>query len=332
MIKSLAKVFLLKAGFHISRIPKHPSARQATEGQKKESLVREIAEDPLNARLHFQLACDALKMGKHFLAYAELKTAEVLGAEQEQIEKHATAFRRALPNLKIINHNQYFRFTTLATEIIAMANKSTVSILDVGGGQGELAAFLPDDFKYCLVEPSVNGISGTNLPFPNHSFDYVVSCHVLEHILLEERRLFLDQLLSQSKRGVILLNPFHVAGTHVDERLKLVVEITNAQWAKEHLERTLPHIDDIKDYATDRGLQFCAMPNGTLTTTLAFVFLDYFAAKFDFREDWEKITAFFNEKLTGVLNSSDYPTAYLMYLGLPEVRNKVAEQNAPEGG
>ena len=60
-----------------------------------------------------------------------------------------------------------------------------------------LASFIPDA-SYCLVDPSTNGISGVNLPFSNGTFDYVVSCHVLEHIPSGDRNTFLDQLLLKS--------------------------------------------------------------------------------------------------------------------------------------
>ena len=52
-----------------------------------------------------------------------------------------------------------------------------------------------------------------------------------------------------------------------------------------------------------------------MTTSSAFVFLDYFASKFKFHADMKKINAFFNEKYSDILDSSDYPTAYL-YLPL----------------
>lgn len=320
MIKSLAKRLLKKAGYQVTRIHQQhteiPSVQKTVTCEEKETFVHKIAKDPLNANLHLHYAFDSLERGRFFLAYAELKTAEYLGADRKEFGDHINAFRKAIPDLKCMNHNQYFRFRTLASEIIMRDKRSAVSVLDVGGGQGQLASFLPDAFTYCLVEPTVNGISGTNLSFPDHSFDYVVSCHVLEHIPVDERRYFLDQLLSKAKHGVILLNPFHVEGTYVEERLKLVIEITGAQWAKEHLDCTLPKIEDIKDYATERGLKFCIKPNGTILTTLAFVFLDYFVAKCKFHEDWEKINAFFNQKCPDILDSAEYPTAYLIYLGL----------------
>ena len=62
-----------------------------------------------------------------------------------------------------MNHNRYFRFETLSRKVQELAGGETVSVLDVGGGDGELAQFLPQ-VGYFLAEPGVNGISGESLP------------------------------------------------------------------------------------------------------------------------------------------------------------------------
>lgn len=283
-----------------------------------ESFVGRLSKEPLNAILHLQYAIHSLKNNQPYLAFAELKTAEFLGINDIDIQEFKNALISSMPQSEIMNHNQYYRFKSLASELNYRSDNDTFSVLDVGGGMGELASFIPEA-SYCLAEPTVNGISGTDLPFLDHSFDYVVSCHVLEHIPLKSRRLFLDQLLSKSRYGLILLNPFYVDGTQVDDRLKLVIDVTGAEWAKEHLECTLPRVEDIEDYAKEKKLQVSIRPNGTSTTTLALVFVDYFATKYGSQSDWEKVNKFFNMKFDdNVLDSEKYPTGYVVYLSWPE--------------
>jgi hypothetical protein len=112
---------------------------------------------------------------------------------------------------------------------------------------------------------------------------------------------------------VILLNPFQGdGGNEVDQ---LIFEITRADWAKEHLECTLPRLEDIRTYAAARGLRHSLKPKGTLMTTLPFVFVDYFAAQAGgCVDELAKLNRFVNERFSGKLNSTDFPIAYLVYL------------------
>ena len=277
-------------------------------------LAKKIAEDPLNPSLHLENALRVAATGNHFLAYSEFKTALYLGLAEEQSGKHLDDFAAALPELPSMNHNVYFRLKSLANEIIRRSNSTTCSVLDVGGGSGALAAFIPE-YSYCLAEPTANGISGTDLPFADRSFDLVVSCHVLEHIPPDDRELFLDQLLSKASSGVILLNPFEVPKTLVTERLQLVIDVTQAAWAREHLDCRLPKIEDIESYAAARGLRVATRPNGTLTTSLAFVFIEYFAGLAGAADEKSKVDAFFNKHYEDILDSDTYPNAGLVFIG-----------------
>lgn len=215
-----------------------------------------------------------------------------------------------------MNHNLYYRFTTLAQELKSISTTKEFSVLDVGGGEGQLAAFIPEA-SYCLAEPTINGISGIDLPFAEHSFDYVVSCHALEHIPVKDRSGFLDQLLSKSRKGVILLNPFNFVtkDNSAEAAEQIILDITDAPWAKEHLECTLPKLEDVKVYAKDNGLKLTIKPSSTMTTSMACVFMDYFANKAGLRAELGEVHEFFNTNFKGILDNNEHPTVYIVIFG-----------------
>ena len=279
----------------------------------RKAFMSKLSRDPTNAQLHFELAELSLKSGNAALAYAEAKTAQFLGLQKSHIRQFMVEVKSGLPVLNSISHNKYFRYVTLASEIKEISEDKSASILDVGGGSGELAQFLPE-FAYCLAEPSVNGISGLDLPFKENSFDFVVACHVLEHIPKEEREQFLNQLMSKARKGLVLLNPFKVPGTKVKERLELVIEITGASWAKEHLECELPMLEFIKQYACDRNFELSLKPNGTMSNALVVVFMEHFAMKCGKTGQLTKISSLLNSLPESMYNSTIQPNAYLIYL------------------
>jgi len=304
----------LKQGLKFLGVTENHRLVQQIRKKLEDPLIKKIRNDPLNPLLHMEKAERAAAKGNHYLAFAEFKTACHLGLDIEQPEQLEERYRLALPEKSTLNHNLYFRLKSLADEIQRRSNGSRCSVLDVGGGSGALASFIPEH-SYCLVEPTVNGISGTDLPFADRSFDLVVSCHVLEHIHPDERKLFLNQLLSRAKTGLILLNPFEVPGTLPNERLRLVIDVTDAPWAKEHLDCSLPKIDDLKAYALERELKMDIRPNGTMTTSLAYVFLMHFAEMSSSKEAVSKINTFFNENYFEILDSPSFPNAYLVFIG-----------------
>lgn len=123
-----------------------------------------------------------------------------------------------------------------------------------------------------------------------------------------------------------MLNPFHLEGSHVEERLQLFVDVTAAPWAEEHLACGLPKLQDLEQYAAAKGLQIDIKPNCALLTSMAFVSIDYFAGKAGLRSDWEKVNRFFNKKYVDIINSANYPNAYLIYLGWPQTKREQTEQ------
>lgn len=273
------------------------------------AVVAALGEAPLDGEAHLSLAELAARLDRPWLAAAELASARWLGADPARLAELESAVRSRRPDPLGLDHNQHYRYVTLA-RAVREAVPDGGAILDVGGGEGQLASFLPGR-GYCLAEPTVNGISGVRLPFEDGTFDAVVACHVLEHVPIPEREAFLDQLLAKSRGTVILLGPFEVDGGRTEERLRLFHEITGARWAAEHLECSLPELEDVRRWAERRDLAFDAEPNGSLATAAALVFADHFAQRAGEAAAAERVARFFNALAPEALDSERYPNAWL---------------------
>lgn len=267
-----------------------------------------ISKTPLESVNHFYFARDAFKRGFYNLANAELKCAEFLGHEKSDIEQIRKENNQQLPALDVLDVNQFQRFTVLKSYLDRLTNKGD-SILDIGGGHGILSRFMPEH-DYFLIEPSVNGISGLELPFNDNTFDVVVTCHVLEHIPQDQRERFIDELVRVARKSVLIFNPFKIKELDEVSRLELVLDITGAEWAKEHLECGFPYIEETTNYIKSKDLQFNVDAFGDIYTATATVFMSYFASKVN-PEALEKINRHLNVNYDQ-LNRSDYPTNYMI--------------------
>lgn len=297
-----------------------------------QELVSLLKQDQLNYKLHFQLGLCYLVLGNLSAAHAELRTAKTLGYSRVESEMYLkniyNQFGLSLDpgnpdieneNLQFfkrkLEHNQYYRVRSLADFATEIGFKKDYSVLDIGGGDGKLAFLLPNS-DYCLAEPEINGISSLNVSFEDRSFDLVVSCHVLEHIEDAGKESFLDKLCNIARKDVVLLNPFHNEAVNSSNILKLVIDITNAGWAKEHLELGLPNIEMVTKYAAKNNYRCHVQANGTSSTSLAMQLLQHYAYKSGCAAEYEKISQLFNNDLFDTLDSEQYPTAYLIHLKL----------------
>lgn len=112
---------------------------------------------------------------------------------------------------------------------------------------------------------------------------------------------------------MVLLNPIQIDETLPEERMQLFIDVTNAEWAKEHLECSLPTVESVRAYSIKRNLKFNYTPNGTMTTSMALVFFDHLSKNLS-REHYSQINKFLNTKYINILDSENYPNAGLFYL------------------
>jgi len=215
------------------------------------------------------------------------------------------------------NSNQYCRIKALADHLHTLIPR-TDSVLDVGGGEGQLALFTPNA-SYVLAEPNINGLSGTALPFLKKTFDACVSCHVLEHIPAAERSQFLEQLSSVARKYVVLQGPFFTPNTSFVEwqqRLQLVMDLTGAEWAEEHLALGLPELEEVVQFSAEHGFGCQIQPNGAGSTNLAMVFVNHYASLAGRSAELEMIYHIFNTHYYRKITHPEIPNDYIVTIDL----------------
>jgi 2-polyprenyl-3-methyl-5-hydroxy-6-metoxy-1,4-benzoquinol methylase len=203
--------------------------------------------------------------------------------------------RKLLVILPLWRTTKWERYSSVWEEIkkLGCPDKHCLTILDVGGADGALGAFLPLS-KYQLVvididtqelrkikSSSVIKVAGSGLclPFRDDFFDIVTSVDALEHIPRQKREDFCRELKRVTKGKVILSCPVDsfegvFQGTACDVRLsnwyrqrgKHRIEMKSATWLRslhrrdEHFQFGLPRVEEFTKLFPDsiiRGRQNC---------------------------------------------------------------------------
>ncbi len=126
-------------------------------------------------------------------------------------------------------------------------------LLDVGGYPGtfarEFTTLYPRWQAITLDQPKENlpdyvSASGAKIPFPDASFDAVISVDTYEHIAPGERERFLQEICRVSGGIVVLAAPFHHEATAAVER---ILDLSHQKlfglphpWLHEHVQYGLP--------------------------------------------------------------------------------------------
>jgi Methyltransferase domain len=136
-----------------------------------------------------------------------------------------------------------------------------VTVLDVGGVQGELVAFLPGRAVTTanIRAPADVIYDGATLPFPDRAFDAVASLDVLEHVAPGRRRLHVEELTRVAERRVVVCCPLGSGGHAAAEReLAEHLRAGDAGHAmlEQHLVLGLPTEEELRVLVRDAPFRF----------------------------------------------------------------------------
>jgi O-antigen biosynthesis protein len=212
--------------------------------------------------------------------------------------------------------DQYQRYRLVADAIERLREGSDpLRILDVGGGEGLILKFLPEDQITILDQSDTEEVPGfvkgdaTALPFEDEAFDYVVSVDLYEHIEPESRKGNLSELRRTARRGVLLAAPFDSdvvrAAERVANEFHRSVHFEENVWLKEHAENGLPQLDGTREFFEGRGDSVSVLPNGYILHWLAMMCLTFYSSNLEGELVglFDHANAFYNEFMYGLDNA-----------------------------
>jgi chromosome segregation ATPase len=182
--------------------------------------------------------------------------------------------------LQTVSFDLYERYSIAASFVQAFRKSPNVSVLDVGGHSSVLwpgfeslvSAFIPDAQTFVTDlhrEPGLNNYavaSGTQLPFKDGSFDFVLAQDTLEHVPPGDRERFVKELLRVSREIVLLsfpfLTPLNSACDSLVYRYIKARKNVELPALREHLELGLPDLATITEWLHRAGLRFSTWTHG----------------------------------------------------------------------
>jgi hypothetical protein len=183
-----------------------------------------------------------------------------------------------------IAFDQFQRYQTFAhlIDFHRQENNQIFRVLELGANEHkDLKLFLDQDSilftDITLTEnmqndPEFQMADGTQLPFEDQSFDFVVAADVLEHVPIESRGKFLCEAYRVAKFGVILSFPFLSQDiSDAENRVNTYYKTISGEdyiWLKEHADNALPDLKVIDDILGQFGIPHFSFFHGDILAAI----------------------------------------------------------------
>jgi SAM-dependent methyltransferase len=184
--------------------------------------------------------------------------------------------------------DRYSRYGAIVRALRATLGTGPLRVLDVGDGAGYLSSFDADIEAVSVdLSPTVDPLpgtvrlaaDGTRLPFPDASFDAVVSSDALEHVPPALRGDFVAELARTSRELVLLAAPFDTPGVAGAEELvrRFVLLVTGSaqEQLEEHRDHGLPGVEETGARFSGLGMHVGVAGAGNLHDWLAMMLLKH---------------------------------------------------------
>jgi SAM-dependent methyltransferase len=214
-------------------------------------------------------------------------------------------------SLRRLPFDHFARYQLAADVVDAVLASRPTRVLDVGGGPGSLQAFLPDDFviasdlsfpsDWHTPAPSLVLADGARLPFPDDSFDVVVTLDTLEHVTPEQRPALLSEVVRVSRGWVLVACPCATPGVaEADAALLSFVrhrfgeEFETVGILTEHLAYGHPDPGEVERCLSEAGAEVAIFPSGRLDRWLPMMILFYTLMALGRDDPVERVQSWYN--------------------------------------
>lgn len=185
------------------------------------------------------------------------------------------------PEAYAVTFDQFQRYATAAKCIEAIRQENstvTYQILELGANEHKnLKRFLPNDtitFSDVTLslqmkqDPNFIQADGTNLPFADNAYDFIIALDVLEHIPYEKREPFLKEMNRVARKGAIICFPFaSEETTEAETRINTYFKAIQGKdyiWLEEHLNNGLPTTLEVETLLTQCNVKYLNLFHGNL--------------------------------------------------------------------